>query len=117
MEDEFFLWAPDLLTTFVDDGVLVGVDVIGKGAGRGGPEVWEELVLGVEGDNREGEFLENGSGQGGRGNKGDRGFNNGRGEVLDWDIREWDAVDDFLELKVDVSVLCFVRGRVLKLRA
>ena len=109
--------APDLLTTFIDDGVLVGVDVVGKGAGRGGPEVWEELVLGVERDNREGEFLEDGSGRGGQGDNGNRGFDNGRGKVLYRDIREWDAVDDFLKLKVDVSVLGFVGGRVLELWA
>ena len=37
---------------------MVGVDVIGEGTGRGGPEMWEEFVLGVEGDDREGELLE-----------------------------------------------------------
>ena len=50
---------------FVNDGVLVGVYVVGEGAGRGSPKVWEKLVFGVEGDDREGEFLENGSGWGG----------------------------------------------------
>ena len=47
-----------------NNGVLVRVDVVGEGAGRSGPEVWEELVLGVERDDREGEFLKNRSGRG-----------------------------------------------------
>ena len=108
---------PDLLTAFVDDGVLVRVDVVGEGARRGGPEVWEELVFGVERDDRKGELLENGSRWGRRGNNGNGSFNNGGREVLYWDIREWNAVDDFLKLKVDVRVLGFVGGRVLELRA
>ena len=109
--------APDLFSAFVNDGILVRVDVVGEGAGRGGPEVWEELVLGVEGDDRKGEFLEDGSGRSGRGDDGDGGFDNGGREVLDGDVREWNAVNDFLELKVDVRVLGFVGGGVLKLRA
>ena len=44
---------------------MVGVDIVGKGPGRGSPEVGEEFVFGVEGDNREGEFLENRSRRGG----------------------------------------------------
>ena len=95
----------------------MGVDVVGKGTGRGGPEMREELVLGVERDNREGEFLEHRSGWGGRRDDGDRGFNDGGGKILNRDIREWDAADDFFKLKVDVSVLCFVGGGVLELRA
>ena len=47
---------------FVDDSVLVGVDIIGKGTGRSGPEVGEELMLGVKRDNGEGELLEDRSG-------------------------------------------------------
>ena len=42
----------------------MGVDVVGKGAGRGGPKMREELMLCIEGDNREVEFLEDRSGQG-----------------------------------------------------
>ena len=56
--------APDLFSAFVDDGVLVRMDVVGEGARRGGPEVGEELVLGVEGNDGKGEFLEDGSGRG-----------------------------------------------------
>ena len=95
----------------------MGVDVVGKGAGRGGPEMREELVLGVEGDDGEGEFLGDRSRRDGRGDDGDRGFDNSGREILDRDIREWDAVNDFLELKVDVSVLGFDCGGVLKLWA
>ena len=102
---------------FVDNGVLVRVDVIGEGTGRGGPEMWEELVLGIERDDREGELLEDRSGWGGRRDNGDGGFNDGRREVLDWDVREWDMVNDFLELEVDVRVLSLVGGGVLKLWA
>ena len=108
---------PDLLTAFVDDGVLVRVDVVGEGARGGGPEVWEELVLGVEGDDRKGEFLEDGSGWGGRRDDGNGGFNNGGREILNGDVREGDAVDNFLELKMDVSVLGFVGRGVLELWA
>ena len=109
--------APDFFTAFVYDGVLVGVDVVGEGTGRCGPEVREELVLGVEGDDREGEFLKDGSGRSGRGDNGDGGFDNGRREVFDWDVRKRDTIDDFFELKVDVCVLSFVGGGVLKLWA
>ena len=93
------------------------VDVVGEGTGRGSPEMGEELVLGVEGDDREGEFLEDRSRWGGRGDDGDRGLDDGRREVLNRDVREWDAVNDFFKLKMDVCVLCFVGGGVLKLRA
>ena len=109
--------APDLFSAFVNDGVLVGVDIVGEGAERGSPEVWEELVLGMEGDDRKGELLEDRSGRGGRGDNGNGCFDDGRWEVLNWDVRKWDTVDDFFKLKVDVSVLCFVGGRVLELRA
>ena len=108
---------PNLLTAFVDDGVLMRVDVVGEGARRGGPEVREELVLGVERDDREGEFLEDRSRRGGRGDNSDGGFDNGGREVFDWDIRKGDTVDDFLELEMDVSVLCFNGRGVLELRA
>ena len=77
----------------------------------------EELVLGVERDDRKGEFLEDGSGWGGRGDDGDRGFDDSGREVLNWDIREWDAVNNFFELEMDVRVLGFVGGGVLELRA
>ena len=109
--------APDLLTAFVDDGVLMGVDVVGEGTGRGGPEVWEELVLDVEGDDREGELLEDRSGRGGRRDDSDRGFDDSGREVLNGDVCEWDVVDNFFKLKMDVRVLGFVGWGVLELRA
>ena len=102
---------------FVDNSVLMGVDVVGEGTGGSGPEVREELVLGIKRDDREGELLEDRGGQGGRGDNSDKGFNDGRWEILDWDIREWDAVNNFLKLEVDIGILCFVGGGVLKLRA
>ena len=111
------MWTPDLFSAFVDDGVLMWVDVVGEGAGRCGPEVGEKFVLGVARDDRGREFLKNGSRRGGRGDNSDGCFDNGRWEVLYWDIREWNAIDDFLELKVDVRVLGFVGGGVLELRA
>ena len=95
----------------------MGVDVVGEGARRGGPEVGEELVFGVERDDREGEFLRDRSGRGGRGDDGDGGFNDGGREVFDGDVREWDAVNNFFKLEVDVRVLGFVGGGVLKLWA
>ena len=109
--------APDLFSAFVNDSVLVRVDVVGEGAGRGGPEVWEELVFSVEGDDREGELLKDRSRRGRRGDDGDGGFDNGGREVLNRDVREWDTLNDFLELKVDVRILCFVDWGVLELRA
>ena len=102
---------------FVDNSVLVGVDIVGKGAGRCSPKVRKELVLSIEGDDREGELLEDGSGRGGRGNSGDRDFDNRGWEILNGDVCEWDAVNDFLELKVDICILGFIGGGVLKLRA
>ena len=81
------MWTPDLFTTFVYDGVLVGVDVVGEGTGRCGPKVREKLVLGVKGNDREGEFLKGRCGRGGQRNDGDGGFNDGGWKVLDRDVR------------------------------
>ena len=111
------MWTPDFFTAFVDDSVLVGMDVVGEGTGRCGPKMREKLVLSVEGDNREGKFLKDRSGRSRRGDGGDGGFDDGGREILNWDIRKWDAVDDFLKLEVDVRILNFVGRGVLKLRA
>ena len=43
---------------------MMGVDIVGEGAGRGGPKMGEELVFCIEGDNGEVEFLEDRSGWG-----------------------------------------------------
>ena len=93
------------------------VDVVGESARRCSPEVGEKLVFGVVRDDRKRELLEDGSGRGGRGNDSDGGFNDGGWKVLDRDVREGDTVDYFFELLVDVGVLGFVGGGVLKLRA
>ena len=95
----------------------MGVDVVGEGAGGSGPEVWKKLVFGVKGDDGERELLEGRGRRGGRGNNGDGGFDDSGREVLNWDIREWDAVDDFLKLEVDICILSFVGRGVLKLWA
>ena len=42
----------------------MGVDVVGERTGGSGPEVREELVLGIKRDDREGELLEGRSGWG-----------------------------------------------------
>ena len=96
---------------------MIGVNVIGEGTGRSSPEMGKELVFSVEGDDREGEFLKDRSGWGGQGDDSNGGFDHRRREVLNGNLCEWDAVDDFFELKVDVGVLSFVGGRVLELRA
>jgi hypothetical protein len=110
----FVLRTPDLLTVFIDNGVLVGVVGDDGGTGRGGEEMGEELSF--QG-NREWEVREFGSGQSGRGNDSDRGFSDGWQEVLDGDVGKWDMLNDFFKLKVDIGVLVFGGWGVLKLRA
>ena len=95
----------------------MGVNVVSKGAGRSSPEVREELVLSVERDDGEGEFLKDRGGWGRQWDDSNRGCDDSRQEVLYGDVCEWDMVDDFFELKVDVSVLSFVGSGVLKLQA
>ena len=95
----------------------MGVDIVGEGTGRCGPEVREKLVLSIKGNNREREFLTDRSGRGRRGNSSDGCFDDGEREILDWDVCEWDAVNNFLELKVDIGVLSLNSGGILKLWA
>ena len=57
--------APDFFTVFVDDGVLVRMDVVGEGTGRCGPKVRKKLVFAIEGDDGKREFLKSRSGRGG----------------------------------------------------
>jgi hypothetical protein len=110
----FVLGAPDFLTTFVDDGVLVWVVSDSSSVRQGGKEVGEEL--GFRGD-REWEVGENGSRWGRGGDDSDGCFSDRWWEVFDEDVGERDMLDDFFELKVDVGILVF-RGRgILKLRA
>jgi hypothetical protein len=112
--DVFILGAPDFLTLFVDNGILVRV-VGNSGDTRwGSKEVGEEL--GFWGD-REQEVGEDGSRWGRRGNDGDRGFSNRQWEVFNGDVSKRDALDDLFKLMVDVGVLMFWGWGVLKLRA
>jgi hypothetical protein len=118
-EEEVFvnvliLQTPDFLTMFIDDGVLMWVVGNSGGAGWGGKEVGEEF--GFWG-NRKWEERENRSGWGGGGDNGDEGFNNGWQEVFYRDVGKWDALNNFLKLKVDIGVLVFRGQGVLKLRA
>ena len=41
--DKFLLWNPKLLTSVIDDGVLVGMSVSNKGTGGGSEEIGEEV--------------------------------------------------------------------------
>ena len=96
--DEFFVGVPDVAVLLVDDGVLVRMVVVRSKAGRGSKEVGKGEEVG-------GEWGEEGSGrQWGRGGDGgDWGFDDGRGNVLNWDIFE---IDDFTrELKLCPIVL------------
>jgi hypothetical protein len=110
----FFLQGPDLLTAFVDDGVLVGVAVVGGGARQGSEEMWEELGFVEAGEWKDGE---DGSGWAWGGDTGNGGFGDGRREILDGDVGKQDALDDFFELAVGVLILVLVGGGVLELRA
>ena len=105
----------DLLTTFIDDGVLVWVNVVGKGARRGNPEVGEELVLGVERDYGEREFLKDRSRRGGRWDNGNRGFDDGRREVLDWDCHRHEMCSNKLTLGGDLCLLSRAHGAAVNL--
>jgi hypothetical protein len=93
--DVLVLGAPDFLTAFVYDSVLVQVVSNSSGAGQGSKEMGEEF--GFWGDGKR-EVGEDRSGRGRRGDDGDRGFNDGWQEVLDGDVGEGDSFDYFLEL-------------------
>ena len=96
--NKFFMGVPDMAVLLVDDGVLVGVVVICCKARRGSKEVGEGKEVGSKG-------CEEGSGRrrGWGGDSGDGGFDDGRGNVLNWNIFK---VDDFTwELKLCPIVL------------
>jgi hypothetical protein len=110
----FILGAPDLLTTFVDDSVLMRVVGDSSGAWWGSEEMGEEL--GFQG-NWEREVREDRSGWGGGGNGDDGGFNDGWWEILYGDVSKQDMLDNFFKLKVDVGILVFGGQRILELGA
>jgi hypothetical protein len=74
---------------------LVGVVGNSSGTQWGGKEVREEF--GFQGV-REWEVGEDRSGQGGRGNNGDRGFSNRWQEVFNGDVSEQDTLNSFFKL-------------------
>jgi hypothetical protein len=98
----FVLRAPDFLTVFVDDGVLMGVVGDSGGAGWGDEEVGEELSFQGGGERKVGE---DGSGWGKGGNDGDGGFSDRWWEVFNRNVSEGDLLNDFFELVVDIFVL------------
>jgi hypothetical protein len=55
MLDIFFLWTPDFLTMFIDDGVLMRMVVDGGGTRQGSEEVGEEVSFRVEWKQEDGE--------------------------------------------------------------
>jgi hypothetical protein len=112
--DILVLWAPDLLTAFIDDSVLVWVVGDSGGAGRGSEEMREELSFRGDGERKVGEDR---SGQGRGGDDGDGSFNDRWREILKGDVGEGDSFDNFFKLAVDVLVLVFGGRGVLKLRA
>jgi hypothetical protein len=100
--DIFFLWAPDLLTMFIDDSVLMGVVGDGGGTRWGSKEVREELSFWGK---REWEVGEDESRWGRGGNNGNGGFSNGWWEILYWDVSEWDILNNLFELEMDIGIL------------
>jgi hypothetical protein len=112
--DIFVLRAPDFLTAFVDNGILVWVVGDSGGTRRGGEEVREELSF--RGD-RERKIGKDGSWWGGRGNGGNGSFDDGRREIFNGDVGEGNSLDNFFELEMDVLVLMLGGRGILKLRA
>jgi hypothetical protein len=93
--DVFVLWAPDFLTTFINNSVLVWMVSDSSGAGQGSEKMGEEL--GFQGD-REWEINKDGGGWGGRGDNCNGGFDDGRREVFNGDVGERDSFDNFFKL-------------------
>jgi hypothetical protein len=112
--DILLLWAPDFLTAFVDNGILVGVVGDSSGAGWGSEEVREELGFWGKG---EWEVRKDRSGWGRGGDNSDRSFSDGQQEVFYWDVGKWDTLNNFFKLKVDVGVLVLKGQGILKLGA
>ena len=104
---ELFAGVPDVAVLLVDDGVLVRMVVVRSKAGRGSEEVGESEEVG-------GERSEEGGRRrwGGGGNGGDGSFDDGRGDIFDWDIF---GINDFTwELKLRPIVLIERREETVK---
>ena len=116
--NELVLGAPDLLSMFVNDSVLMGVGVVGKVARWGGERREVEVNEGFGDEGRYGGSKDR-RGRSRRGDGLDGGEDNRQQEVLNWDFSEGYLLNDFLELEMDVGVLgfdCGIDRGVLKLR-
>jgi hypothetical protein len=102
MLDVLILGAPDFLTMFIDDSVLVRMVDDGSSVGQSSEEVREEFSFQAK---REQEDEEDGSGQGRGSDNGNGGFSNGQQEIFYWDFGKQDMLDDLFELEVNVGIL------------
>ena len=110
------MWDPELFSMFVDDHVLVRVVVSGGGAGQGDEEVGKGFELVVEWvmDDRGDVFRSRGNGCWGWDGE-DRGSNDRRWEILNWDVCKGDTNNGVFKLSMCVFVL--VLSRPLEFRA
>ena len=105
-----FLQDPELFSTFVNDCVPVRVAVSGGGAGRGDKEVGKGFKLVVKWVVDDGGDVFRSRGNGCRGWDGeDRGSNDRRWEILNWDIRKGDTNNRIFELSMSIFVLVLSR--------
>ena len=112
-DEVLFLQNPELFSTFVDDHVLVRVVVSSGGAGWSDEEVGKGFKLVVEWVVDDGGDIFRSGGNGCWGWDGeDRGSNDRRWEILDWDVRKGDMDNGVFKLSVGVFVL--VLGGPLK---
>ena len=105
------LRGPNLFSTFKDDLVLVRV-MVGSGARRGSKKMREELGFW---EDRKWKDAARRSGRGRRRDDSDGGSDDGRREILDWDVGERNTLNDFLKALMDICVL-WLGVRVVKLR-
>ena len=106
----FFLRDPELFSTFVDNRVLVRVVVSGGGAGRGDEEVGKgfELLVKWVVDDGGNVFRLRGNGCWGWDGE-DRGSNDRRWEILNWDVRKGDTNNGVFKLSMGVFILVLSR--------